>query len=211
MKMHKIMYLTVAALLFLMPPVNAQDEESAESGGGAEAGEEKAAEDGKADKADGEAEAPAQEKKGKDDAEEKKTMFSDHQKRIKALRDKKQKLESSGARRSDLSKVQDSIKQEQKKMKAVFDREAEKIKTEIRHLKEQSKRSSAAMKGKLNEDLKKQEEALKQLEADADIKTWCTEPKEKEPEREKSKPAAKKQKKSKIHIRKSSKSKKKKK
>ena len=42
MKTHKIMFLAVAALLFLMPPVNAQDEESAESGGSAEAGEEKA-------------------------------------------------------------------------------------------------------------------------------------------------------------------------
>lgn len=209
MKMHKIMFLTAAALLFLMPPVNAQDEDSAESGGGAEAGEEKTAEDGKTDKADGEAAGDKGEKGKSGEAPEKKTLFSDHQKRIKDLRDKKQKLESAGRRR-DAGKIADTLKQEQKRMKSLFDKEAEKIKTEIQHLKEQSKRSSSAMKGKLNEDLKKQEEALKQLEADADIKTWCTEPKEKEPvrEKEKSKSSTKKQKKNKITSRKSKKKKK---
>lgn len=202
MKMHKIMYLTVAALLFLMPPVNAQDEESAESSGGAEAGEEKAAES--ADKSNGGASAETGGEKAKagEEGSQKTTIFSEHQQRIKTLREKKAKLEEAGRRR-DAGKVLDELKQEQKRLKALFTKESAKIKTEIAHLKEQSKKTNASTRKKLVEDITKQQEALKTLEADAAIETWCTEPKDKDASPDKSKTAPKsKSKKSKISRRK---------
>ncbi|MBQ9338439.1 MAG: hypothetical protein IJS14_14205 [Lentisphaeria bacterium] len=183
--MKKIMFLTVAALLLLVPPATAQDEDG-DSDAETETAGEKAA-DKNADGGDKAASDAKGEKKDKADAPaaaEKKTVFSDSQTKIKSLREKRQKYEEAGRRR-EANKVLDNLKQEQKKLKALFEKEADKIKTEIAHLKEQAKLSSAAVKGKVEEDLKKQEEALKTLEAEADLDTWCKEPKEKEPEKAK--------------------------
>ena len=191
MKMQKMMYLTAAALLFAMSPVIAQDEESADSGS-----EEKTADAGAAKADGGEA---AGEKAG--EAAEKQTIFSDHQKQIKALREKKKKYEEAGRRR-DAGKVLDTLKQEQRKLKSLYEKEANKIKTRISHLQEQSRKSSASVKQKLDAQQKEQEEALKVLETDAGIDTWCTELSESSPEKAgsgKSKTAPKsKSKKSKI-------------
>ena len=167
MKMHKILFLAVAALLLVMPPLNAQDEDGAESGGSTESEpgeEEKAAEPG----------AKAEDKGKGAEAAEKKTIFSEYQRKIKVLRDKKAKLEKSGRRR-EVGRALDALKTEQRKLKSLFEKEAARIRTEILHLKEQLRKTRPDMKDKLEADLKNYEDQLKTLETDADLANWCSE------------------------------------
>lgn len=151
----KKLTILIMAMLLALPEVPGQEQENA------------------MEAADPQAKTAGDAGKGKESRKEtpKTTQFSGQQKKIKLIMDKITKAK----RMSEQRRLEEILKREQNTLKLMLNRKLQPLKDKINPLKEKIRLSQRNLKNKAEKELAAVEEEIKNLEADADLETWCKE------------------------------------
>ena len=160
--MRKLLILTAAALVSLLPALQAQETEEEAPNPDAPAKAAPAADPkAKADKkaaTDKEA-APA-------------SRFADQQKKIEKIQEKLKKAQKNSERK----KLNEELAKEQKELKNQLNRELNPLKKQIDQLKERVRLSSGASREKHQKELADKEAEIKGIETEANLEKWTSQP-----------------------------------
>jgi len=170
--MKKLLSLTAAMLVSLLPGLQAQDVEEEAPNPDAPAAEPAPAGGKEAKtKAKGgakDAKGGAKDAKG-EQAESKKSDFSAQQQKIQALLDKAKKAK----RGSEKRKIRDALSREQRNLEILVNRKLRPLQDRVSPLKERIRLSRPNYRPQLEKELADLEARIETIKKDADLEKWC--------------------------------------
>jgi len=180
--MKKLVTLTAAVLISLLPGLQAQDSEedapnpdapAAESApaGGKDAKAKGGAKGAKAKAGAKDAKADAKDAKG-EQAEAGKSEFSAQQQKIQVQMDKMKKAKRGSERR----RVRDVLLREQRSLQYMVTRKLKPYEDQVSQLKERVRLSRKEYRAQLEKELADLEAKIETIKKDADLEKWCAKP-----------------------------------